>query len=414
MVSYKYNNTILLWIFQVFLQRSDFLEVLGIIAEFNPLHNGHKYLINEAKKYGTVVCAISGNFVQRGDTAIFEKRTRAEMALNCGADLCLELPVCYSMSTAQNFALGGVSILNSVGCNCIMFGSECGNVEELIKTAEILNSEEFRQKLPLYLEKGITFAKARQKAAEDCGAPKGILEGANNNLGIEYIIAAKRINPKIKFRTVTRLGAMHDSVDFESRFVSASAIRERIKQGDITTCESHIPAKILNLFKTADYSDIKNIENTILGVLRTKTKKDFASLPDLSEGIENKLFSAVKTAKSLDELYESIKVKRYTLARIRRLVLSAFLGIDNNMFLKVPPYLRVLGFNKSGEKLLREKAALSPIPIIMRVNEIEGLGDDAKYMFVTENRATDLYALSFKKPLECGLEYNAGLIKKDF
>ena len=179
------------------MQRSDILEVLGIIAEFNPLHNGHKYLINEAKKYGKVVCVISGNFVQRGDTAVYDKSIRAKAALICGADLALELPVCYSMSTTQNFALGGVSILSSLGCDTLMFGSECGDIESLVKTANILKSAQFKEKLPEYLQDGITFAKARQLAAEECGAPKNILNGANNNLAVEYITAANNINANI-------------------------------------------------------------------------------------------------------------------------------------------------------------------------------------------------------------------------
>lgn len=387
------------------------MEVLGIIAEFNPLHNGHKYLINEAKKYGAVVCAISGNFVQRGDTAIYEKSLRAKAALLCGADLVVELPVCYSMSTAQNFALGGVSMLDSIGCDSIIFGSECGDIQKLYKTCDILESENFKEKLKIHLQNGVTFAAARQKAAEECGAPQNILDSANNNLGIEYILAAKRINSKINFKTVKRLGALHDSPDFDSDFVSAGAIREKIKQGDFESCKIHFPSEITHLFKTADYSNIKEIENLILGVLRTKTPKVLANLPDLSEGLENKLFTAIKSGKNLNMLYEKIKVKRYTLARIRRLVLSAFLGIDNSVFLKTPPYLRVLGFNKLGEQLITENRKISKIPVVMRANEIENLGHNAKKVFEIENRATDLYALSLKEPFECGKEYTSPLIK---
>lgn len=414
MVSYKYNNTIFLQHFQVFLQRSDILEVLGIIAEFNPLHNGHKYLINEAKKHGTVICAVSGNFLQRGDTAIFEKRNRAKAALSCGADLVVELPVCYSMSTAQNFALGGVSILAALGCNTLMFGSECGDVDTLVKTSEILTSDKFAKLLPSYLEKGLTFAKARQCAAEDCGAPKGILEGANNNLAVEYITAARNINCKMAFKTVKRVGTMHDSDDLSGTFASASAIREIIKTDGLSACEKYLPLEAYNIFKTADYSDILNIDNAIMAVLRSKPKSDFYNLPDLSEGVENKLYSAIKKSAGFDELCQSIKVKRYTLARIRRLVLSAFLGIDNRLFMKTPPYVRILGFNKTGESFLRQNKEQCPIPVIMRVNEIDGLDDNAHYMFEVENRATDLYALSFKKPFDCSLEYTAGLIKWDF
>ncbi len=387
------------------------MSTVGIIAEFNPLHNGHKYLINEAKKYGKVVCVISGNFVQRGDTAIYDKSVRAKAALICGADLVAELPVCYSMSTTQNFALGGVSILSSLGCDTLMFGSECNDIKALIKTAEILKSKEFQEKLPEYLQMGITFAKARQKAAEECGAPKNILSGANNNLAVEYITAAQNINANMTFKTVKRLGAMHDSDTLTGEFASASALREKIKQGALQECESFIPSEVFSLFENNDYSDINRLDTAILSALRSKPQSFFKSLPDLSEGVENKLYSSIKTAKSLDELYTNIKVKRYTLARIRRLVLSAYLELDNRLFLKTPPYLRVLGFSKEGENILKQNAPLSPMPVVLRVSEIENLSSDAKYMFETECKATNLYALSFKTPKDCGTEYTQALIK---
>ena len=387
------------------------MSIIGIIAEFNPLHKGHKYLINEAKKYGKVACAISGNFVQRGDTAIYDKQTRAKAALMCGADLVIELPVCYSMSTSQNFALGGVSALLALGCDTLMFGSECGDVSSLIKTAEILKSAKFQEILPEYLQQGITFAKAREKAAEECGAPKDILNGANNNLAVEYIIAAKSINSNIRFKTVKRLGAMHDSDILTDDFASASALREKIKQGKLEECKNFIPNEVFSLYENSNYSDISKLSTAILSSLRAKPQSFFKMLPDLSEGVENKLYSAIKTAKSLDELYANIKVKRYTLARIRRLVLSAYLEIDNRLFLKTPPYVRVLGFNKDGENILKQAATVSPIPIVLRVSEIKNLGDTAKYMFETECRASDIYGLSFKTPKDCGIEYTQAIIK---
>ncbi len=385
------------------------MSIVGIIAELNPLHNGHKYLINEAKKYGKVALCLSGNFVQRGDTAIYDKRLRTKAALLCGADLVLELPTVYSMSTTQNFALGGVAELCAIGCDTIMFGSECGDVAALIKTADILESKEYKATLPKYLEQGITFASARQLSAEDCGAEKGILAGANNNLAIEYIIAARNINANITFKTVKRIGAMHDSKTTDNSFASASLLREKIKKNELSACEELIPKEILPLFKTADYSDIKRLDTAILAALRSKSATSLKALPDLSEGVENKLYSAIKTAKTVEELYNNIKVKRYTLARIRRLVLSAFLNIDNRLFMKAPPYLRVLGFTKAGEEILR--ANRSTIPVIMRVSEVEALNEDAKYMLEVENRATDLYNLSLKCPKNCGEEYTAPLIK---
>ena len=386
------------------------MSVTGIIAEFNPLHKGHEYLINQASKKGAVVCVISGNFVQRGDTAIAEKSVRAKAALNCGADLVLELPVLWSMSTAQNFALGGVSALRFAGCDSIMFGSECGDINILKNAADILSHPNLPEHLNHHLEKGITFAVARQAAAEELGAPKNIFDGANNNLAIEYILAAKYLNLDIDFETVKRIGAEHDSLR-EDKFVSATLLREKLWQGDKEFTLKYMPQKSVELFTSETLSDIRLLERAILTTLRTKEKCDFANLPDISEGIENKLYNAVCTASSLDELYETVKVKRYTMARIRRLVLSAFIGADNSFFLKPLPYIRVLGFNKAGETLLRTAGKSSPVPIITRTADFEKLDSLSKKVFETECRATDVYALSLKHPFPKGLEYTRKILK---
>ncbi len=378
---------------------------IGIIAEFNPLHLGHKYLIDEAKKQGEVVIALSSNFVQRGDTAICEKRVRTQMALSCGADLVLEIPVCYSMSTAQNFALGGVSALMAAGCDTIMFGSEAGESEPLILTAEILMCDEFKDKLSDALKSGVTFAKARQATAESLGTPKGILEGANNNLAIEYIIAAKSLNADMQFKAVKRQGAAHDSDASYGGFASASLIREKLKNGDFSFAERYMPAGAFLLINYDNISNISRIETAILAALRTKTINELKNLPDVSEGLENKLFSAIKVATSLDDVYNKVKSKRYTHARIRRIVLSAFLGLDNSFFMKEPPYIRVLGFNYNGKAIIKEQ---NNKKLILKVQEIK-----TEKMFLIENRATDLYMLSLNNAGECSLEYKAKLIKTE-
>ena len=391
------------------MQRSGDLRAIGIIAEFNPLHKGHKYLIEEAKKQGeTVICVLSSNFVQRGDTAIVEKRIRTLSALKNGTDIVIELPVLWSMSTAQNFALGAVSALKEAGCEKIIFGSEEGDIKSLSECAEILSSDQFSALLSEELKKGVTFAAARQKAAEKLGAKKDILSGANNNLGLEYIIAAKSLNYKVQFETVKRIGASHDSLE-EAEFVSASFVREKLKLGDFEKAKEYMPEIVFN---PENISDIKRIETAILGILRTKTLEELSLLPDLSEGLQNKLFSAIRKATSLNDLYEKIKVKRYTLARIRRLVLSAFIGADNEFFMKPLPYLRVLGFSKNGSRYLK-KLKSSSVPVITRTADINDLSATAKKVFETEAKASDLFGLTLKTPLECGTEYTAKIIKTE-
>ena len=385
---------------------------VGIVAEFNPLHSGHEYLINEAKKLGEVVCAVSGNFVQRGDCAIVSKEIRAKSALMAGADLVCEIPVLWSMSTAQNFALGGVSALASLGCDTLLFGSEAGDVESLIKICDILESNEFSDLLSKYLENGTTFALSRQKACEELGGEKGILDKPNNNLGIEYILASRRLGLDFKFKTVKRLGANHDSTEIDT-FVSASLLREKLLSGDREFCSLYMSDGILELYKNENIADITRLERGILAVLRTKTPDDLKKLPDLSEGVENKLFSAIKTATSLENLYNGIKVKRYTMSRVRRLVLSAFLGFDDEFFMKPLPYVRVLGRNKTGEKIVKSAKKTSTVPIIMRVGEINKLPDCAKKVFETEVVATDLYNLSLANPQVSGKEYTFKLLTEE-
>ena len=388
------------------------MSVVGIIAEFNPLHKGHEYLIAKAKEQGTVVAVISGNFVQRGDTAIAEKRIRAEAALRCGVDLVLELPVLWSMSTAENFALGGVSILKNIGCDKIMFGSECGDILSLCKAADILLSDSFSENLSAKLESGITFAAAREAAAKEAGLIEDILSKPNNNLAIEYIKAAKKCGFSLEFQTVKRVGAEHDSFE-EAEFVSASLLREKLKTGDYDFCSKYMSKTALSLFTPDTISDISLLDRAVLSVLRTKTEDELKRLPDVSEGVENKLFSSIKLAENVNNLYNRVKVKRYTLARIRRLVLSGFIGADNSFFMKPPPYIRVLGFNKKGEEQLKLGARASKIPVIARVADIKKLGLAARGVFETECRATDLFGLSLQKPLKCGLEYTSKIIKTE-
>lgn len=388
------------------------MALTGIIAEFNPLHSGHKLLIDTAKKNGnTVAVVISGNFVQRGDTAIIPKIKRAKTSLDCGADIVAELPVLWSMSTAQNFALGGVSQLHALGCDEILFGSECGDIEKLKKTADILLSEDFDLLVQEEIKNGVTFASAREKAAIALGAEKEILSSPNDNLGIEYIMAAKSLGLDIDFRCIKRKGAMHDSEIITDNFVSSSFIRGKLKEGDLGYAERFMPITLRGTIETSFISDIKRIETAILAILRQKTVEDFKNLPDISEGIENKLFFSVRVATSLEELYTMIKSKRYTLARVRRLVLSAALGLTKEFFMKKPPYVRVLGISALGEEIL--KNSKTETPIITKVAKIKELGDEANKVFDLEQRATDLYALSLVTPLECGAEFKYKFLKKE-
>ena len=388
------------------------MSAVGIIAEFNPLHTGHKRLIDYAKTLGdTVACVISGNFVQRGDVAIISKQQRAKFALLCGVDIVAELPVLWSMSTAQNFALGGVWQLYNLGCQKIVFGSECGDIDALINAADVLNSDGFFEKVSEKAKSGVTFAVARENAAQEMGVDFTLLRGANNNLGIEYILAAKKLNLPIEFHTIKRLGAGHNSNEIDDGFVSSSFIREELLKSNIGYTERFMPREIRGIITPEHLADIKRLENAILCSLRTKSANDLKNLPDISEGLENKIYFSARVATSLDELYNMIKTKRYTMARIRRLVLSAFLALDNRFFMTTPPYVRVLGFNSNGLEHLKTPQGI--IPVITRALQIKNLDDDAIKVFETECRATDIYNLALGVPLECGSEQKMKLLKAE-
>lgn len=388
------------------------MSAVGIIAEFNPLHTGHKCIIDYAKTQGdTVVCVISGNFVQRGDVSIIGKQMRTKLALLSGADIVAELPVLWSMSTAQNFALGGVWQLYNLGCSKIVFGSECGDIDALKNAADVLYSDGFFEKVTQKSKSGITFAVAREQAATEMGVDPSLLRGANNNLGIEYIIAAKKLNLPMQFDTIKRIGAGHDSGEIDGGFVSSSFIRTELLRGNIGFTERFMPREIRGIINQKDIADITRLETAILYSLRTKSADMLEGLPDISEGLHNKIYFSIRNATSFEELCNSIKTKRYTMARIRRLVLSAFLGFDSQFFMTTPPYVRVLGFSKNGLEHLKKPQGI--IPIITRALQIKQLDSDAQKVFDTECRATDIYNLALGSPLECGGEHRIKLLKTE-
>jgi predicted nucleotidyltransferase len=344
--------------------------IFGIICEFNPLHEGHKHLINSVKKdNNAVICAMSGNFVQRGEFAVYDKFERAKAAIDAGADLVIEIPSVCSTLSAQGFAKAGVDILEATGvCEAIAFGAECDDIEELKRVAnEIKEKDEL---IKIELEKGISYPKARQNVINST-----ILEGANNILAIEYISQTSLPCVAIK-----RIGMGHDS---EDALYSSSEIRKHLPLDEICS--------------------MKNCEKAILYKLRTMRKEDFLEIYDVCEGLENRIISAVKTAKSLDELYDLIKTKRYTHSRIRRIILRAYLGITKDMQ-KEPQYLRILAFNEKGAEILSQMKKSALLPVITKYSEAKAQGKDIKLLFEQEANFTDIYNLGFKIPHPCQTE----------
>lgn len=376
----------------------------GIICEFNPFHNGHGYILRKIKEEndGYVVCVMSGNFVQRGECSIIEKRERTQIALKNGADLVLELPLPFAISSAETFARGGVEILNALGSvDNLYFGSECGNVKLLDKIAKYLSSEKFSNSLKNEMSKGVTFASGRENCvAKDLGESYAeLISQSNNILGIEYIKALNFTESTIKPMTITRHMVGHDK-GYNENFASASEIRRRIYSNEEYL--DFIPSVLEN----KNFANIKNMERSILYKLRNMSLYELKKLPDISEGLENKIFKSALSATSLDELYDLIKTKRYTHARIRRIVLAALLSVEEHHS-DVVPYIRILGANGRGMEIIGNKSNLLPI--------IGNYGDAKKFgveeLFELEAKADDIYALMTDKILPGGSYYTNKIIK---
>ncbi len=388
------------------------MSICGIIAEFNPLHNGHKLLLDAAKHSNDgIICAMSGNFTERGDVAVFRKSIRTKAALLSGADLVIELPTPWSMSGAENFALGGVSLLKNCGVDNIIFGSECGDINSLKKTAEILDSAEFKTLLQKYLSDGITFAAAREKAVKEVFPIGGeILSSPNNTLGVEYIKAGNILGYKGNYNTLQRVGAQHDSTFLINNFCSASYLRDLILRCEKLP-ENCLTNDLNKLYKNCDSADIKRLYPAFLYKLRQSDEAFLSKLPEISEGIENRLFKAIQSQNDFESILEAAKTKRYTMARIRRLVLNCCLNIDNRYLKSEPPYLRVLGFNKKGEELLRSISKQTNLPLILRSSDIKKCNQTGKDLFELEAKIGNIYELAFASPLPCGEEYRYSPVK---
>lgn len=393
------------------------MSVIGIVCEYNPFHNGHKYLIDSVKKDGdTVVCVMSGNFVQRSEPAILEKRLRAKAALMCGADLVIELPLAFSVSGAQTFARGAVKLLDSLGVvDTIAFGTECGVTETLRSAAEAMENEQVHNEIHHLLKTGVTYAAARESAVRSVFTDElaDILKTPNNILAVEYISALMALKSKIKPVAVMRSGIQHDAEFSNGNFASASCLRERIKSGEEIL--KYMPASSFSVLEEAINcglapSDYRKLDIAVLSFLRKATAESLKYTPDVSEGIENRIISAARTASTLSEVFDNAKTKRYTHSRIRRIVLCAFLGIKKSDIAVGLPYIRVLGFSEKGKTLLHSARKLSSLPVVMRAGDINQLSETAKRCFSLECTATDIYNLTLPKIRPCGTEMTDNLI----
>ena len=363
------------------------MKIIGIVAEYNPFHTGHAWHIQETRRQfreeTAVVAVMSGNWVQRGECAITDKWTRTEMALAGGVDLVLELPTVWSTASAEGFARGAVSLLATTGVvDVLSFGSECGEIPPLRALARCLNSPDFPQALRRALGPKKSFAQCRRQAVEALQGPDtaALLDLPNNNLGVEYL---RFLPPDMEAVTIPRRGAGHDSPAEGDGFPSASLLRQRLRTEEVTGVSPFLP-----LPWKGEAADMKHLERALVARLRSMTLAEAEALPDSGDGLAARLLYAARQT-----------------ARVRRLALYALLGLREADCPAAPPYIRVLGFNRRGQDVLREMNRRATLPFSVKPAHIPRFSPEAQALFALEERFTDLYSLCFPTPRPGGLEW---------
>lgn len=375
------------------------MKILGIVAEYNPMHYGHLYHLTTARaetKCEYVIVAMSGNYVQRGEPAIVSKWVRAKMALAAGADLVLEIPAWFSLQSAEGFARAGVQLLDNCGVTHMSFGSESGNIDDLRQLARWLQQPRLQANIRETLASGITYAAAVEQAAHSL-APhlSHLLRSPNNILGVEYLRAME--NSALSPHTVPR----------NPEHANASQIRELLARGETKAALRHIPPLPRGLLaaalkRTAPLS-IENLSQGIFYALINLGVKGIKSLPACSEGLENRIYKAFAGASNIRELIEAVKTRRYPYTRIRRLLLQALLRFDTAESPGKIPYLRVLAVSPRGKELL-PVLARSPLPLLYSPRDKSKLKPQDKKFLSLEIRGEEIYKMAQRmaSPAELG------------
>ena len=383
------------------------VQIAGIIAEYNPLHMGHAHLMERARAAlgpeTAVLCVMSGDFVQRGDFALVRRQARAAAAVDSGADLVLELPLPWAAAPAERFAAGGVALLEAAGVvTHLVFGSECGDAGPLREVAACLDTPAFHAGVRCALDRGMSYAACRQTVVGDLLGPDraSLLSAPNNILGIEYCKALLRQGSAIRPLALRREGAPHDGAPGVSGPASASFIRRLLREGRREEALAWMAPAMRTAYEIEEAAGRAPVfwetcERAILARLRSMGEADFAPLDEGREGLYRRLYDASRAAASTAEVLETAKTKRYPYARLRRMVLWAYLGLPPGDTPAAPPYLRVLAANGAGRGLLARMRETARVPVLTKPADVRQLGAGARRLFAAEARAADLYALAF-------------------
>lgn len=406
-------------------------KVLGIVGEYNPFHNGHLYHLHESKKItgSTYTVAImSGNFTQRGSTSLIDKWSKAEMAIQNGIDLVIELPVLYATSSAENFADGAVKILDSLKVvDYISFGSETSDIDALDKLADVLYKEpkKYKTLLSHELNKGISFPKARENALmmylNDIRKYVNVLSSPNNILGIEYLKALKKYKSNIQPISIARYEAGYNDISYSGNIASATAIRNIVKNGGFDILRRLLPSPsysilLENIKQGHIVPDLSVFEKQIIYNLRKMDISEIANLPDVSEGLEFAIKNTANSCNTIEEFLNIIKSKRYTSTRIQRILLYSLLGItkkDMELSRKSIPYIRVLGLNTRGKFLISEIAKANPkLEIITSVKKFVDSNSNKTLQTMLDKDiwATNVYTIGYDYDSWNNLDFTKKLI----
>lgn len=387
------------------------MTTVGLIAEFNPFHKGHEYFIKKAKEVtgaDRVIVVMSGNFVQRGEPAMFDKWTRATIALESGADLVLELPILFATANAETFARGAVRVLGECGIvDYLCFGTESGDIELLKDATKILTNEteEFRSLLKSYLDEGMSYPSARGKALEMVSSVQSdIISKPNHILALEYLMALEKYNYPIEPVTIKRQGSGYHDTELTDEMASATAIRQCISANDIETALSQVPEHVRVLYRTAIKKGSApmswdNLSDALNYQLRLTSARDIAKIFEVTEGLEHRVVRAIQNVYDVEELIDFIKSKRYTRSKIQRILVHILLNIKTeevDYFMKklTLPYIRVLGFKKDSADILGDLTLKSKAPVLSNLKKAsEVLDSDGLHLLAVEKISTDIYML---------------------
>lgn len=381
------------------------MDAVGVVCEFDPMHLGHERLLRQAKADTglPVVCAMSGNYIQRGGMACLNKFARAEMAVLCGADLVVELPTPWAMATAERFADGGVSLLAGCGVKRLYFGSECGDIAALDAAAEALLREEFQADILRELQTGLSYAVARQAALEKrIGGSASLLSQPNNTLAVEYLKAIRRRELPLSAATVRRTDGGHHGA------ASASQIRKLLGRGEYDAAFALMPPAAAGILgremkKGLAPADPARLETAMLSRLRLMDEADFAPYDGGGEGLYRRVYRAVQAGISLGDILTRATTKRYPTARVRRMLWAAFLNLEPPP--AEIPYIRVLAATADGRRLLRQMRDHG-VPVLTKPADVGLLGSEAQSLFTREARRTDVFALACPiNPSVCGEDW---------